>query len=197
MPENVAAWKEFAALEQKLNEAERCRAIFELAIAQPHLDMPEQLWKSYIDFEIDQQEYNNVRSLYQKLLQRTQHVKVWVSYAQFESSVGKVKEAREVFSKAFNVLKQEEKKEERVVLVESWVNFEVEFGDEKSQQEVMDKMPRRVTKRRKVITETGQEAGWEEYYDYIFPDEEAAKPNLKLLEAARKWKQQQAAASSQ
>ena len=34
------------------------------------------LWKSYIDFEIEQEEYNNTRGLYKRLLQRTQHVKV-------------------------------------------------------------------------------------------------------------------------
>ena len=33
------------------------------------------------------------------------------------------------------------------------------------------------------------EAGWEEYYDYIFPDDEGAKPNLKLLSMAKKWKE--------
>ena len=36
------------------------------------------------------------------------------------------------------------------------------------------------------------DAGWEEYYDYIFPDETAAQPNLKLLAMAKKWKEQQA-----
>jgi hypothetical protein len=30
------------------------RALYELAIAQPLLDMPELLWKGYIDFEISQ-----------------------------------------------------------------------------------------------------------------------------------------------
>lgn len=34
------------------------------------------LWKSYIDFEIEQEEYENTRNLYKRLLQRTQHVKV-------------------------------------------------------------------------------------------------------------------------
>jgi crooked neck len=33
----------------------------------------------------------------------------------------------------------------------------------------------------------------EEYYDYIFPEEGAAAPNLKILEAAYRWKQAQAA----
>lgn len=36
------------------------------------------LWKSYIDFEIEQEEYEKTRNLYRRLLQRTQHVKVCV-----------------------------------------------------------------------------------------------------------------------
>ena len=34
------------------------------------------LWKSYIDFEIELEEYQKTRQLYQNLLERTQHVKV-------------------------------------------------------------------------------------------------------------------------
>ena len=33
----------------------------------------------------------------------------------------------------------------------------------------------------------------EEYHDYIFPDDESTAPNIKLLEAARKWKEKQEA----
>ena len=41
--------------------------------------------------------------------------------------------------------------------------------------------------------ETGTELGWEEYFDYHFPDDEgAATNNLKILEMAAKWKQAQA-----
>jgi hypothetical protein len=32
--------------------------------------------------------------------------------------------------------------------------------------------------------------GMEEYYDYVFPEEAGAAPNLKLLEAAMRWKRQ-------
>ena len=35
------------------------------------------LWKSYIDFEIEQEETERTRNLYRRLLQRTQHVKVF------------------------------------------------------------------------------------------------------------------------
>lgn len=67
---------QYCELEVILGDIERARAIYELAINQARLDMPEVLWKSFIDFEIEQEEYDNVRSLYRRLLQRTQHVKV-------------------------------------------------------------------------------------------------------------------------
>ena len=59
-----------------------------MAIVQP-LDMPEVLWKAYIDFEYEEEEWDRTRALYQRLLERTSHVKVWVSWAQFESNAGK------------------------------------------------------------------------------------------------------------
>ena len=54
---------------------------------QPRLDMPEILWKAYIDFEAEQEETDRARDLYKRLLNRTQHVKVWLSFAQFELQV--------------------------------------------------------------------------------------------------------------
>merc|ERR1712130_1068447 len=71
---------------------------------------------------------------------------------------------------------------------EAWADFESEEGDEKSQAQVGDLMPRRVKKRRKIETDDGSDQGWEEYFDYIFPEDEAAKPNLKLLAMAKMWK---------
>ena len=44
--------------------------------------MPELLWKAYIDFEFDDEEWEKTRELYERLLSKTSHVKVWVSYAQ-------------------------------------------------------------------------------------------------------------------
>ena len=67
---------QYAELETILGDVDRARAIFELAIKQPKLDMPEVLWKAYIDFEVEQEEYDNTRNLYRRLLDRTQHVKV-------------------------------------------------------------------------------------------------------------------------
>lgn len=78
---NTRSWIRFSELERNLFDLERARAIFELATSQPGLDMPEVLWKAYIDFEFDEREWVRVQALYERLLERTSHVKVWISYA--------------------------------------------------------------------------------------------------------------------
>merc|ERR1712130_1049690 len=190
-PENVQTWMKFAELETLLGDVERAGALYELAINQPKLDMPEILWKAYIDFETEQEETDKARELYRRLLQRTQHVKVWLSYAQFELQVeheDRIQQARHVYEQANKELRRSREKEERLMLLEAWRDFEREDGDEKSQAEVHQLLPRRVKKRRKVQGEDGSDQGWEEYFDYIFPEDEAAKPNLKLLAMAKMWK---------
>ncbi|XP_048448554.1 crooked neck-like protein 1, partial [Rhincodon typus] len=192
-PENCTTWIKFAELETILGDVERARAIYELAIGQPRLDMPEVLWKSYIDFEIEQEEYERTRNLYRRLLQRTQHVKVWISYVQFELSVDvpeRISRCRQIYEDANRSLRNCEEKEERLIFLESWRDFEAEFGTESSQERVRKLMPGRVKKRRKLQAEDGTDAGWEEYYDYIFPEDAANQPNLKLLAMAKLWKKQ-------
>ena len=54
-PQNCSTWIKYAELETILGDPDRARAIFELAITQSMLDMPEVLWKTFIDFEIDLQ----------------------------------------------------------------------------------------------------------------------------------------------
>lgn len=125
-----AAWARFAELECSLGEIDRARGIYELAIAQPQLDMPEVrctimhysylctccphccaafvcfvalyrslcrmlfllhlkceyefdvylmvqlLWKAYIDMEVGEGQRGATRKLYERLLERTGHVKV-------------------------------------------------------------------------------------------------------------------------
>jgi len=44
-PENCTTWMKFAELETLLGDTDRARGIYELAIKQPRLDMPEILWK--------------------------------------------------------------------------------------------------------------------------------------------------------
>ncbi len=87
-PANCATWCKFADLEAQLGDNDRARAIYELAVGQPLLDMPEVgndhhatnvqvLWKAYIDFESELvQEYDRARDLYRRLLEKTSNVKV-------------------------------------------------------------------------------------------------------------------------
>jgi crooked neck len=85
-PTNAPAWIKFAELETTLQDFPRTRAIYELAIAQPQgLSMPELLWKSYIDFEIEEGEREHARALYERLVAKSGHYKVWISFALFEA----------------------------------------------------------------------------------------------------------------
>lgn len=55
---------------------------------------------------------------------------------------------------------------------------------------VLGLMPKRIKKKRVLVAADGSDGGWEEYYDYIYPDDQAAQPSLKILEMAHKWKRQ-------
>lgn len=127
--------------------------------------------------------------------------KVWISFANFEMStpvgpkgledLAPIDRARSVFDRAHTAIKRRmpDSKEERVFLLETWKDFEKKHGSASDLQKLEARMPRVVKKRRR-IEESGT---WEEYLDYIFPDDEKEKtPALKLLALAHKWKQQQA-----
>ena len=198
-PTNVLAFADYADMERSLGELERARAIFELAVGQQELDMPEQLWKSYIDFEIGEEAYDHARALYRRLLERTKHVKVWVSMAQFETAVSEIANARAIFDEAnlfFKGNDELEVKQERLVLLETWQDFEEGFGDAAQQALPTELMPRRVKKRRPIAgLENAAESdasGWQEYTDLIYPDEQKQAGGLKILEMARAWKKQKA-----
>ncbi|CAI6099944.1 unnamed protein product [Clonostachys chloroleuca] len=199
---NCQTWIKFAELERGLDDIERARAIFELAVNQPSLDMPELLWKAYIDFEEEEGEYDNTRKLYERLLDKTDHVKVWISYAHFEINLPEGEEeeeeeedrpvsdeakarARKVFERAHKRMRDKDLKEERVALLNAWLSFENEHGSPEEVEGVRKQMPRTVKKRRQLEDDT-----WEEYMDYVFPaDDQQAKNLSSIMAMAQKWKQ--------
>lgn len=130
-PQNCTTWIKYAELESILGDVERARAIFELGVDQPLLDMPEILWKSYIDFEIEQQEYAKTRELYERLLSKTNHVKVWLSMAQYEmgnpeNGDSAVEKSRSIYRRAYDALKMTNSSNEaRMMVLETWKEFEV------------------------------------------------------------------------
>ncbi|KAF1810350.1 Pre-mRNA-splicing factor clf1 [Eremomyces bilateralis CBS 781.70] len=203
-PSNSQAWIKFAELERGLDDLERARAIFELAVNQDPLDMPELVWKAYIDFEEEEGEYDRTRELYERLLEKTDHVKVWTSYAHFEinipeegeeeteeetpvSEAAKVR-ARKVFERALKSMKEKDLKEERVAILNAWKSFENTHGLAEDIEKVEKQMPRRVKRRRKLDDDS-----FEEYMDYLFPADDEREANMsKLLQMAHKWKQEKA-----
>lgn len=269
-PDNSSAWVKYAELEKSLDEYDRCIAIFQAAVTQP-LDMPEIIWKAYINVEIFYRKFDNVRNLYEILLEKTRHVKVWLSYAKFEQETIEFEKSRDVFDRAYKYFKETNLKEERLLILENWikteennlVNFlngnlvgfayenedEIEIEDETNENNelnkkynsvlneeaieekiknfdfdyninktqdvlkiLMQKRPEKIKKRRKILpiinkgddfeneikladekNLDGQaivEEGWEEYYEYIFPDDEENKKNFKILSYALKWHQE-------
>ncbi len=200
-PEYSSAWIQYCQLEQSLEELDRARALFDIAVEQS-LDMPENVWKAYIDMEINLGEHERARKLYVRLMQKSKHFKVWLSYALFEARINDPARARKVYADAYDYFKQQGMTEERVIILDNWMKFETETGGKENVEYVKAKMPKRIKKRRKVVTgsiepgKEGEEAGWEEYFDYIFPDDQGEKRNIKILEMAYKWKQEQAAQAS-
>lgn len=67
---------QFAELETFIGDVDRARSIYEYATTQPQLDMPDLIWKSYIEFEVGQNEREKARKLYERLLEKTEHFKV-------------------------------------------------------------------------------------------------------------------------
>lgn len=78
-----------------------------------------------------------------------------------------------------------------MLILENWLQFETSAGgiDCQGAKHVRSKLPKRVKKRRQIST--GKETtGFEEYFDFIFPDDQSQAKNLKILELANKWKKE-------
>ena len=115
--------------------------------------MPEQIWKSYIDFEVELRDLTRARQLYERLLGKTKHVKVWVAAARFEATQAKdISKARAFFCRALDHFKEKEPdlKEERLMVLENWLSIE-ESHNKLSEEvsKVKARFPKRVKKRRR------------------------------------------------
>jgi len=210
-PDSAAAWVAFADLEAAVGEQTRARAVCELAVARADVDKPEHVWKRYIDLEIHLEKHpdedddegeapagpTRAAALYERLLERTRHVKVWMSYAAYEAEAAPAAadaaerraRARDVYTRANAALKDDgAEPEDRVALLDAWISFEdavsaLDGGDYRATARAL--YPRKVKKRRP--REDDPELT-EEYMAFVFPDDAKEKPNLKLLDMAKQWK---------
>ncbi|KAK7695507.1 NineTeen Complex (NTC) component [Cerrena zonata] len=192
-PTNSASWIKYAELETQLEDFNRTRGLFELGVSQPQLSMPELLWKAYIDFETEEGERERARALYERLINLSGHVKVWISYALFEAEPmplprsereedeededdevkmveGDADLARKVFQRAYNDLKAKGVKSERVALLEVWKTFEEKNGSADDISKVKE---------------------FVEDWDMVFADDERESnpTTFKFLQMAHLWSQ--------
>ena len=215
---SVAAdvWVKYAEMEEALEEVDRARRLLELGVGQPHVDRPERLWKAAIDLEIrlmaravaDGNEAargagrERVRRLYERLLEQTQHVKVWIAYAQFEAGEKQWTRTRELFRQADDHYRErcvrlddavprpgeeqvgdgpaswqrarerEAVREERALLLSSWSEYEALYGGREQQAEVQQRMPTRLTRKRERRDLNGELLGGWEEYSDLVFPEE-------------------------
>ena len=187
-------------VEDAVEDYARARGIYELAVQQ-ELDMPEIVWKAYIDFEIERGERERARELYERLLERTSHVKVYISYAlmeaaafdggededgnQLEDQPGDVDSARAVFERGYKELRRSGEKED----VSGWLLYEhrmiltaqrallleawKRFEEENGTEEDQQKVQDMMPTTRKRWRKAEDGSGQlEEYWDLAFPDDE-------------------------
>mmetsp|Transcript_55983 Transcript_55983/g.133393 ORF Transcript_55983/g.133393 Transcript_55983/m.133393 type:complete len:671 (-) Transcript_55983:41-2053(-) len=183
---NPKAWTAYIDLEESVGELERARALCDMATQQEKMDMPELVWKRYIDLEVAQEEMDSARSVWQKLVEKSMHVRVFIAYSDFEADTCKSMEhCRNWLEKGVRHFQAENKSEERAMLLEHWLKLEKDHGDQDTATKVEQRQPKRVKKRRAAAGEEGQ---FEEFIDYVFPDDKPAQQNLKILEMAHAWK---------
>ena len=113
-----------------------------------------------------------------------------MSFAQFERRAAGLAAAAEVYAEAEAHCREAGLRDERALLLESWRELETEGGDADRLAAVEAKQPKRLKKKRAVVGDDGEDGGWEEYVDYVFPEEQSKAPSLKILEMAQKWKKQ-------
>lgn len=184
-PKSSKSWIKFTTIEKSLYENDRVTAIFEIGIEQP-IDYPEHLWKAYIEYENENGNIENASKLYDRLLAKSKHPKVWISYALFLASVKDMVGARRSIENAYNFFKESKQDEERCIILDEWIKLEQKYGDKEGLDKAKTKLPKKVKKRRKI--EGTDDSGFEEYIGYMFPDDDIDKSKLKILERAMEWK---------
>ncbi|KAH0929475.1 hypothetical protein HID58_015202, partial [Brassica napus] len=166
----------------------------------------DKIFKKYIEIELQLGNIDRCRKLYERYLEWSpENCYAWSKYAELERSLAETERARaifelaisqpaldmpellwKIFERANSYYKDSapELKEERATLLEDWLNMETNFGNLGDVSVVQSKLPKKLKKRKPITREDGS-TEYEEYIDYLYP-EESQTTNLKILEAAYK-----------
>ncbi|KAM0828553.1 hypothetical protein ACQ4PT_067469 [Festuca glaucescens] len=126
-PLNYDSWFDYIRLEESVGNKDKIRDVYERAIA-----------NEYLQFEIDEAEFDRARELYERLLDRTKHLKLSLKG---DSDYFRTNAA--------------ELKEERAMLLEEWLKKELSFGDLGDVTLVQKKAPRKVKRKRPLPSDDG------------------------------------------
>ncbi|KAF9591068.1 hypothetical protein IFM89_001278 [Coptis chinensis] len=151
--------------------------------------------KAYIDFEISKGNMKEPHNSIRGYLIAQKHLKVWITLLAFEAIFGLEGNDAGCFENAVNHLRTSalSSRKKELSLLEEWLTMESSFGDI-GDVDSQNKL-REAQKEERDRFEDGPSTGYapslhEEYYLlYIFL-EEIAPQNLKILDAAYKWKKQ-------
>ena len=183
-PSNCKAWCDYAEFEKDLEENERAAAIFELAINQEMLDTPEIVWKKYIDLMMEMGNEEKVEELFERLLEKAPHSKVFMSYSQYESTID-IDKARAILERGISLFKENDEGEMRHQLLLALKSLEESLDNNEDRiKAVTARQARKVHKVRHDEL-SGLDEG---YIDYVFPDDEVNSTQLNMLKAASLWK---------
>ncbi|GAB64701.1 splicing factor [Plasmodium cynomolgi strain B] len=186
-PFSSKAWISMINFELSLDEVERARQIAEIAIHLDDMKLPELIWKNYIDLEINLQEYENAKKLYERLLNITQHYKVYKSYAEFQYIYfDDIAKCREILENGIEFCKKSELVNERCILLNFLYEIEKDYGDKDVIDKTQKRLPKKV-KKRKIIKKDDDEVV-EEFITYVFPDDGNQSQNMKIFQKALEWK---------
>lgn len=83
---------------------------------------------------------------------------MWISYTESEISFGEFEKARGVFRRANKAL-ENAAPQERILMLESWMDFEKSKGNDYTISELEKLMPRKVKRRRQITSADGTDAG--------------------------------------
>ncbi|KAL7067464.1 hypothetical protein ACR3K2_21050 [Cryptosporidium serpentis] len=208
-PLSAKIWSDFMEFEYKLEELDRAMKIAESGIAMPELDAPEILWKAYINILLEKKNLEKAKSIYERLLEKTQHPQVVIDYASFLTwKFNSVDLARNFLQNILQIYKQHELDHERCTILRFWLLLEekiqVAGTHNTKENNIWVSKLKAIQPRIETQPSLKKENNYiEGNIIYIFPEDEFTDYKVqqdsesiqkrsapfKLLDAAKRWKQ--------
>lgn len=202
-PDNINTWEEFAQLENNLGDEERARSVYEIALNIDTSTIPEttqlDIIRNFIEFEVESQEYDNARNLYEAFLKKGNFSpNIWIAYATFECSAPTTEQIQELYNKNEHSNDDDDSSNEDVDFTPTELNFNrarkiyerglkyfKEIEDNKSRYLLMEaygefekvygndesRASLDSRKPRRVIQNRNEGGVQKEYVDYVFPED--------------------------